>query len=489
MTADETAHVDYAVSVWHGKLPVFEHGLDFRPEPPARVPPVQWASQHPPLFYVLLAPVVGPLADSGDWVAATLAGRSVTIVLGILLVLSVAWVAKAVFEGDRRRVLTALLVTVPMSAPLFVSSAVYNDVLAAVFVALTVGVSARAILHGVTWLRVGQLALLLSLGMLTRAMFITTAAAALLALAMSVLLLDPRPLRERLLRLAVAVPCISGAVLLSSGWFYARNVRLSGSWTGGRPDWAMEHLGRSRYSIAEALANSDLRNGYTRVFFDSGRGVALVATAVVILGTAVLGASALVAGGPRAAIPARTRRTTLVLVAYLVVQVLLTVGMQVVYISGGGGANFRYSLAALAPVVLLLTWSLTAWPKLGSVPVLLYAAVGTALLAVGIGKRGVWTGATLQNGPSYWWFVGCVVVACACIVAGAASFALLSHGEHTERGGSAEGADPATRPVGRPPVDPVSDPVRHVEGDAMVGRGRGGRPVRSFSHEDLHAQG
>jgi len=54
-TRDETAHLDYAYQVWHGRLPVFEHGLLFHPTSPALIPPVQWESQHPPLNYALVA--------------------------------------------------------------------------------------------------------------------------------------------------------------------------------------------------------------------------------------------------------------------------------------------------------------------------------------------------------------------------------------------------------------------------------------------------
>jgi hypothetical protein len=41
-TMDETAHIDYAYQIWHGKLPVFGHGLIIRPPHPALRPSVQW---------------------------------------------------------------------------------------------------------------------------------------------------------------------------------------------------------------------------------------------------------------------------------------------------------------------------------------------------------------------------------------------------------------------------------------------------------------
>jgi len=59
---DETGHFDYAYQVWHGRLPVFEDGVSVKP-PFASIPPVQWTAQHPPLFYVIEAPFIGPFVD------------------------------------------------------------------------------------------------------------------------------------------------------------------------------------------------------------------------------------------------------------------------------------------------------------------------------------------------------------------------------------------------------------------------------------------
>jgi hypothetical protein len=54
-TADETSHLDYAVQVWNGHLPVFEQGAVFKPPPTGVVSRVQLEAQHPPLFYALVA--------------------------------------------------------------------------------------------------------------------------------------------------------------------------------------------------------------------------------------------------------------------------------------------------------------------------------------------------------------------------------------------------------------------------------------------------
>ncbi|WP_036960808.1 hypothetical protein, partial [Promicromonospora kroppenstedtii] len=43
-TGDEPPHVDYAYQVWHGDLPVFEDGLELRPDR-AWLAPVQWTAQ------------------------------------------------------------------------------------------------------------------------------------------------------------------------------------------------------------------------------------------------------------------------------------------------------------------------------------------------------------------------------------------------------------------------------------------------------------
>jgi hypothetical protein len=99
-TSDETAHMDYAYQVWLGRLPVFQHGLLFRP-PGANVPPVQWEAQHPPLFYLITAPVVGPLINGGHWLSAVLAGRACCVVVAAACIVALSWAGSLVSQGNR----------------------------------------------------------------------------------------------------------------------------------------------------------------------------------------------------------------------------------------------------------------------------------------------------------------------------------------------------------------------------------------------------
>lgn len=89
-SADEPAHVDYAYQLWHGDFPVFEDGLVLVPEGQPS-PPVQFVGQHPPLYYLLLAPVVGPLVDAGHPQAAVLSARGVSLLIAIACLLALAW--------------------------------------------------------------------------------------------------------------------------------------------------------------------------------------------------------------------------------------------------------------------------------------------------------------------------------------------------------------------------------------------------------------
>ena len=89
---DSPRHIDYAYAVWHGDIPRFEENL--------RIPAFnklrgtqyqnQPASNNPPLFYIIHAPIVGPLIDSGNWKMAIAAGRAFNLLIGIITIITVS---------------------------------------------------------------------------------------------------------------------------------------------------------------------------------------------------------------------------------------------------------------------------------------------------------------------------------------------------------------------------------------------------------------
>lgn len=166
-TGDEAPHIDYAYQVWRGELPVFEDGLEHRPAG-AWLAPVQWTAQHPPLYYVLVAPIVGPLAEAGHPVAAVYAARAVNVLLSGVLVLVAHAGARRICRPGSAVPAVAAFVAAMMAAKSHIGGSGYNDLLAAVFVTAVFGVAAATIRRGLDTRLVLALSLLASGAALTR---------------------------------------------------------------------------------------------------------------------------------------------------------------------------------------------------------------------------------------------------------------------------------------------------------------------------------
>ena len=335
-TGDETAHLDYAVEVWHGHLPVFERGLQITPGF-GSIPPVQWVSQHPPLFYLLLAPVVGPLADGGHWVAAVLAGRTENALLAGLTVLTTVWAVRRVVPSRPTVAAVAAVVTALCGQALIVGGAIYNDLLTLVFTALALGVAASVIRRGATNRLIVLAALVTAGGMLSRLSFATMLVAVVGSFVVAAR--TPPTLRREVGRRAVGVLAAIVAPGIAAGWFYLRNKRLTGTITGGHPAWSEEYLHRVTRPTGAVVVDPR----FWRTIFDV-YGFNLSVTSVVpwlLLLVPLLLAVVwlLVARG--------STRPGIWIAVMIVAIVLVTTVVELRYVAGGGGPTPRYGLPLL----------------------------------------------------------------------------------------------------------------------------------------------
>ncbi|NNG36268.1 hypothetical protein [Nakamurella aerolata] len=360
----EVAHLDYACQVWNGRLPVFENGLLLQVE---KSPPVQWTAQHPPLFYLLAAPFVGPLLAAGHPETANLVGRSLNTVIAVVALIAIAWAISRIAPGQRARSWTYIGTAVAAAvSPLIRVAAFYNDELAVVFIALGSGIAATVLWAGLTARRLTAAAVVAVGLLLTRANTVIMVALLVLAVAIAGWRGAQGGQARRWLAagLAGAVPALAAAA--GAGWFYLRNIRLTGGWTGGHPDWAAENLGRHQLSVWHIIRTDPslglwqpqwFTHASARVFhpyFEIGRGAAAVAMAAGVIGAAVLLVRAL-----------RRRAVTWQLIAVVGVvaaQFVGTYAMFVLYRTGTGGSAARYFLPALLGFALLVACGLMALP-------------------------------------------------------------------------------------------------------------------------------
>lgn len=367
-SGDETSHMDYAWQLWHGRLPVFEDGVFFRPGR-GQVPAVQLSAQHPPLFYLLLAPVVGPLIDAGHPFGAVMTGRLINIAITLGDLIAIGWAVTRIVPGRTalRWAATATALAALVSPLLRTGSNVYNDMLALLTTVLALGLAATVVRFGLTIQRIFGIAALSAAAMLTRANSVVP----LVVLAGTLLIVGWRDGHGAAGRRVLAAAGIAAIPLLSAlafaGWFYLHNIRASGSWTGGHYEWGYQNLGRKTASMIAVL--KDVADWSTRPWFvvvrQSGpyavvNGFSRVASGVMLLGGSIAAMTLL---GRRLRRRPGTSSSDLLVFTILLVQFAGTVAMFVVFVMAGGGENSRYFLPALVPASLIFAATVMVLPR------------------------------------------------------------------------------------------------------------------------------
>ncbi|WP_345751204.1 hypothetical protein [Microbacterium rhizophilus] len=367
-SGDEAAHVDYALQVWHGHLPVFEDGLELRNAVGVH-PPVQWTSHHPPLLYLLLSPFVGPLADAGHIEAAGMAGRFVMVALSVVLLYTVRGIGRLLVPDVAGVGLASALVVGLSVWFVRLGGSVYTDTLAALVSALAFYALLR-LARGTTPVRDSVLFALACAGCaLSR--FSLLPVAILFAVAAIVIGHLPGPLRPRHAWLAAVAAGV--AVVGSSLWFYLRNIALTGNASGGHPDWAAEHTSRVARPAPDVAADPSFWTvmseqfsvgtypALPRALEASWPWTLLLFALPTLVGIVLFVVRALRGRGDRAV------RIVLLLTALAVCGGVAI--MQILHTAGGGSAFARYFFAMLpflAPLLVLpLLWlrglPLVAW--------------------------------------------------------------------------------------------------------------------------------
>lgn len=463
-TGDEIAHMDYAVQVSRGDLPDFYDGLVFSPPVPG-VPPVQWASQHPPLYYLLLAPVVGPAADAGRWADATVLGRAVGVLLAVLAMLTTAWAAA---EAHARRPALAAVVAATVVASLgavqLVAGAVYNDVLGLVVTGAALAVSARLLRRGPTPSSLVLAGVIAAALLGTRAMLLPVVGVIGLAVLLAHLLHSQGSTAVRLARGTALAAAVGAVAVLAWGWFYLRNLRSTGSWTGGDHEWARANLGTTPTTVGELVVDPGFWRVYALVLVPrepsyvplAGLLLAVVTVLAIVAALAPVAAATRVGTGEGADLgttsagPRRAVDRAVALILLLVV--VLTAAVQVAHRIQGGGLQWRYVLPMLVPAVVGLLW---VSGRTGAVGRGLLVLAPLALLALSPGAEvlvGAWSSTASDGLVGTDLLRGMSVVAAVGVLAGSGAVLVLSGTVSGGTGGSPSGGAAVRDPSGADPA-------------------------------------
>lgn len=149
--------------------------------------------------------------------------RGFSILLGLVTLLIVYQLARAVFAARPWLSLGALVITAYTPQFLFSTSSVNNDVLVTLLGAAIIWWSVRAVQRGLSWRATIVGGLLCAAALLTK----LSAGALILVVALAVLLAP----RQRVSRLP-ALLAMGSITLLLSAWWFVRNVQLYGDLTG-----------------------------------------------------------------------------------------------------------------------------------------------------------------------------------------------------------------------------------------------------------------
>ena len=441
---DEPAHVDYAYQVWNGQLPVFQDGLLLRPN--GIGPPVQWTAQHPPLFYVLMAPVIGPLANSGHWFAAVMSARLVCVAIAAACILALAWAAAALSTTRPWSwAIAAGAVAAPVAPFVRVGGFVYSDNLAMLFSVLALGLVLRMLRRGLSPGLLTVLAAVCAAGALTRATFLVSLITATAGVVLAGYL-HTHGNRVRRLSIAAAAAIVpAAAAVLASGWFYQRNIELTGSWTGGHPEWAQENLGRSTRPLLDVATSGEFWRQQLQLLrhpIDDGSDYGPILLSAVFLVAAVGTLWRASRGG-------RPTTIQLGIAGVLLAQVAGTLMLTIAYQANGGGTVTRYLLPALLSIACALAGGILMAPgRFAGLALLVYGVLAWSLFLRWVLAQPTDGGSTVNGIPLVFVWVAVVLLLAAVVVQ---SWALgrVAQLEVAAR--------PTIEPSGEPPVVLAAD--------------------------------
>lgn len=416
-TKDEVAHVDHAYQLWHGTL--ISIGDPMRmPQIWGYTLPFDWTGQHPPLFYLLLAPVVGPLTDAGHLLAAGMAARGIALVITCLVVAAVMWTTRQIVPSRPEVSVAAGLVTALSPALTRLGGVVFNDNLFVLWATLLVGQTVWLLRNGPRTRGLVLFGLYAAAALGTRLPGVVFIGLCATTLGL-VWLLGPRRDWAGILRLGVAV-LLAVAV---NAWFYLRNFRATGNWSGmqtdlvGKPGSPLQE--REVRPVLDVAADPDI---WRQLLIPPALQEHVTIGAVLTLAPLVLG----LVVGLRAFSRSRREPVRVATALLLLALTVVIVGIQLNYAADGGGAYWRYLIPLTAVTSLLTALGLAATPRLAGPAVAVWAAAAFAVFAAHIAPPNP-SGGDLATAPVFqtaaWVATGVAGVAC---VAGVVTVLLVA---------------------------------------------------------------
>lgn len=373
---DAPRHIDYSWSLYNGEVPRYSAGLQYPVFNELRGDRygAQNAAKNPPLFYVIHAPVIGPLFDSGHWQAGIAAGRALNILIGVSCILALAW-AGWLYGGSRRELLA---VAVPAIGITSYDFTVLNqnyalDGLLVLITTLTFVLWHKMIHFGLQKKYLIGLFGLSALGMATKASYLAFFGLSLLTVMIIAVLYGKQKMSKRVLRGIKISALISLGVLLAIGWFYLFNYLMRGEVFKNTDAPTAD---RPYKSFMTVITHPRLWG----MFYQEIAPTPLLSTLMTV--TAAFG---LLIGFARTKFRELFHnKQRLTLAALLALSVIGTTCIQIAWAVGYGGFYFRYFLPVIFIFSLVLAYGLLEIKRLrGQIITIFITAIAiTTLLKV-----------------------------------------------------------------------------------------------------------
>ena len=383
---DERAHLAYAHAIADGHLPTIEE----RPDVPGAATQWRhelihdsdsdsyrtiWVANHPPLHYMLVAPLVWASMDRADGGLlflrlANLAFASIGIVFTYLLTTEVT--------GSRRLGLGAAALAATSACGHYEFAHALNDGLAFAATTAVMWATARVLRRGPSRRDLLIVAATVAVAAGARAASMVVAIVAVGVLAVAELCRAGRPLARRARAAVVTAVVTLLPATIVFGWFYIRNVVLYGDIGGSA--YLMDHFDRHPSGgFIASLANGRMwMNIYSALSTRSAPGGETTPAAAIVVAIASIAALAGIATiavrRPRTARSPSARSVSRAALAACAVAVLVVAVTIVQHVSAGGLPWSRYALPALGVLACLFTAGVdVVLPR-----VLVLVAIGTA---------------------------------------------------------------------------------------------------------------
>lgn len=367
---DAPFHFDHAWRVFQGEWPQFDDQLQI-PEY-SRDIRFHRTTKHPPLYYVILAPFVGPFVAGGNWEMGVAVGRVVTLGIAVLSLLALAW-AGWVVGGRYRRTLAVAAPAVGGTLVPFVeyTSAIFSDGLLVFMATVTFTLAALILYKGPRRSYLIWLTILLLLGMATRVAFVSMFGLALVAVVASFLIHNRGKLSKNILQ-GIACASLMGLVtVIGIGWFYYfHNFQASGSLITAWPD-GMEHARRYK-PFLEVITSRHLWYlvllqlfGWSQHYIVKFTVNQWISYIVFLLG--ISGSIVWFLKEKAWRLFNKANAASICIGAMLVAYGGIVFAQQVVYATGYGMFNTRYLLPGWVAAGIILAFGLLVWQLRGLV--------------------------------------------------------------------------------------------------------------------------